>query len=202
MKKSASTIRFKAKLIRSVSAEKTETEVFIVLPANVNAKLPAEETTRVEGVLNAFPFRATVERDGQGRCGVKVNNALQVAIGAVAGDSATVEITRINNDPETLAPADLIKALAASSHAAAQAMWANITPMARRDWILWIATAKQIETRAIRIEKACSMLGAGKRRVCCFGGLNWLTKDHPAVETWLPLPVEKKDRDGPGTRNA
>jgi hypothetical protein len=86
---------------------------------------------------------------------------------------------------------DLLKALAAAPRA--QALWADITPVARRDWILWISTARQPKTRAQRIEKACSMLASGKRRVCCFGGLNWLLKDHaPSVEKWRPLPKSAK----------
>ncbi len=34
--------------------------------------------------------------------------------------------------------------------------------------IHWITSAKEEETRARRIKNACSMLAAGKRRVCCF----------------------------------
>jgi Bacteriocin-protection, YdeI or OmpD-Associated len=40
--------------------------------------------------------------------------------------------------------------------------------IAHRDWIHWITSAKEEETRARRIKNACSMLAAGKRRVCCF----------------------------------
>jgi uncharacterized protein YdeI (YjbR/CyaY-like superfamily) len=72
------------------------------------------------------------------------------------------------------APADLRKAIAASPRA--QATWDDITPNARRDWIVWLITAKQSETRKRRIKKACSMLASGKRRVCCFGGIKWLMK--------------------------
>lgn len=71
-------------------------------------------------------------------------------------------------------PADLSKALKAVPKA--QATWNGITPLARRDWIAWIITAKLAETRKRRIEKACSMLSAGKRRPCCFGGIKWLVK--------------------------
>ena len=68
-------------------------------------------------------------------------------------------------------------------------MWNEITPNARQNWILWISSGKLEETRTIRIKKACSMLGAGKRRVCCFGGLGWLRKDHKtAGENWRQLP--------------
>lgn len=45
-------------------------------------------------------------------------------------------------------------------------MWSDITPIARRDWIAWITSAKQPETRARRIQNVCEMLATGKRRVC------------------------------------
>lgn len=142
----------------------------------------------VEGTINGFPFRATLEPNGKGSHRLRVTKAMRDAAGADAEDTA-VEITRAGAEPETRVPMDLRKALAAAP--LAQAMWSDITPIARRDWILWLSTAKQPETRGRRIEKACDMLASGKRRVCCFGGLNWLMKDHPASETWLPLPNSK-----------
>lgn len=60
-------------------------------------------------------------------------------------------------------PADLPDALATAQPA--QSLWTEITPLTRRN----------------RIAKACSMLAAGKRCPCCFGGLNRLVKDHPAT---------------------
>ncbi len=63
-------------------------------------------------------------------------------------------------------PSDLRKALASAP--AAKAQWDDLTPIARRDFIRWIDSAKQIETRKRRIQRACSMLAAGKRRPCCY----------------------------------
>lgn len=96
------------------------------------------------------------------------------AAGTDAGDTVTVEITQAGDEPETRVPMDLRKALAAAP--SARASWAEITPIARRDWIHWISTAKQPETRKRRIENACDMLASGKRRVCCFPGIKWLMK--------------------------
>src|SRR5207247_5345989 len=59
-----------------------------------------------------------------------------------------------------------LKALAAPPPASTQ--WRDLTPIARRDFISWIDSAKQPETRRRRIERACSMLAAGKRRPCCY----------------------------------
>ena len=70
-------------------------------------------------------------------------------------------------EPEPEVPEDVRKALAASAPKT-RAVWSDITPIARRDWIQWIVSAKQEETRARRIKNACSMLAAGKRRPCCF----------------------------------
>jgi uncharacterized protein YdeI (YjbR/CyaY-like superfamily) len=69
-------------------------------------------------------------------------------------------------EPEVKVPADLRKALAAAPEA--KGRWTYLTPLARRDFISWIDEAKQAETRARRIERACSMLAAGKRRPCCY----------------------------------
>ena len=59
-------------------------------------------------------------------------------------------------------PTDLRKAFAAGSKAKAQ--WNNLTPIARRDFISWLDSAKQPEANKRRIENACVMLAAGKRR--------------------------------------
>jgi uncharacterized protein YdeI (YjbR/CyaY-like superfamily) len=67
---------------------------------------------------------------------------------------------------EAKVPADLRAALAAAP--AAQAAWKDLTPIARRDFISWIDTAKQAQTRARRIERAAENLVAGKRRPCCY----------------------------------
>ncbi|MGH8194858.1 MAG: YdeI/OmpD-associated family protein, partial [Woeseiaceae bacterium] len=44
------------------------------------------------------------------------------------------------------------------------------------DWIHWITSAKRPETRARRIDNACEMLAAGKRRVCCFDRSGFYSK--------------------------
>ncbi len=62
--------------------------------------------------------------------------------------------------------ADLRKALAATP--AVEAVWRDLTPIARRDFITWINSAKQPETHRRRIEKTPSLLLAGKRRPCCY----------------------------------
>jgi hypothetical protein len=139
--------------------------------------------TTVDGTINGFPFRATLEPDGQRSHWLKVNRKLREAANAEAGDVVTVEIAPLAEEPEPRVPADLRKALAAAPKA--RALWSEITPIARRDWIQWIVSAKQRETRARRVEKACAMLAAGKRRVCCFDRSGFYSKSLSAPKVAL-----------------
>ena len=181
------TIRFSATLIRPEAGEKIGSLTVLTLPRNASTKLPSRGLTMIEGAINAFPFRAALEPDGQGSHWLKVNAVMQDAAGAKAGGTVTVEITRAGEEPEARVPMDLRQALAAAP--LARAAWADITPMARRDWIFSISTAKQPETRRRRIEKACDMLASGKRRLCCFPGIKWLMKENEkSCGMWLPLP--------------
>ena len=65
-------------------------------------------------------------------------------------------------ESEPRVPTDLRKALAAAPTAKAQ--WSDLTPIERRDFISWMDSAKQPEAHRRRIEKACVMLAARKRR--------------------------------------
>jgi len=168
------TIRFKAKLLRSAEGAKADSRTFLVLPKNASARLPSRGMTTIEGAINGFPFQAVLAPDGQKSHWLKVDRKLREAAGADAGDIVTLEIAPAAEEPEPTVPADLQKALAAAPKA--RALWSNITPISRRDWIHWITSAKQRETRARRIKNACLMLAAGKRRVCCFDRSGFYSK--------------------------
>ena len=105
---------------------------------------------------------------------------MSAAAGVNAGDIVTLKIAPVEKEPEPKMPADLRKALVAAPKA--QALWLGVTPAARRDWIHWITSAKQAETRARRIANACSMLLAGKRRPCCFDRSGFYSKSLSAPE--------------------
>jgi hypothetical protein len=168
----------------------------------------------VEGTINGFPFRTVLEPKGNGSHWLRLSKALQDAVGISGGegvgDKVTVEITRVGEEAECRVPMDLRKALESAGLSSPQpggaqalsALWGDITPMARRDWILWIVSAKQEETRRRRIENACDMLASGKRRPCCMPGVNWRTKDSDITsdETWLPLPNSKSRSSARSTK--
>jgi bacteriocin resistance YdeI/OmpD-like protein/uncharacterized protein DUF1905 len=182
MTKTASKIRFKAKLLQpATTAKGGGSWAFLVLPTSASAKLPTRGLATVKGTINGHPFRATLEPDGKRSHWLKVNGKLREAAGAAIGEVVALEITPVEEQMELKIPADLRQALAAATPEA-RAVWSDITPTARRDWIYWVTTAKRPETRARRIRNACEMLAAGKRRVCCFDRSGFYSKSFGAPQ--------------------
>lgn len=173
-KAAPATLRFKATLLRPAPGQGLSTAggwAFLVLPKS--ARLPSRGMVSVEGTLNAVPFAATLDPDGEGGHWLKIGRSLRVMAGAEIGDEVALELTPVppDKEPEPKVPPDLRKALAAipgPAGAEAREAWKSIAPIARRDWIQWITSGKKAETRGIRIEKACDMLAKGKTRPCCF----------------------------------
>lgn len=65
-------------------------------------------------------------------------------------------------------PSDLNKALASSK--GALAVWEDLTPLARNEWICWVTFVKKAETRKEHVERVVGQLKKGKRRPCCWMG--------------------------------
>jgi uncharacterized protein YdeI (YjbR/CyaY-like superfamily) len=76
--------------------------------------------------------------------------------------------TKISGGTVHKIPADLKRAVI--SYPAVKNLWEDITPLARNEWICWVTSGKQAETRSIRIGKAISKMKGGMRRPCCWGG--------------------------------
>jgi hypothetical protein len=174
MTKTKSNIRFKARLLRPAEPPKGSSWTFLILPRLASAKLPTRGLTTVAGVINGHPLRATLEPDGKKSHWLKVNTKMREGAGLEVGDVVSLEIWPVEKEREPKVPDDLRKALAAAPQA--RAVWSDITSVARRDWIHWVTSAKQSETRARRIHNACDMLAAGQRRVCCFDRSGFYSK--------------------------
>jgi hypothetical protein len=152
-----STIRFEAK------PSKIGAWTILRLPKNASAKLPSRGMVMVEGKINHLRFQAPLEPDGRSGHWLKVEKDM---LAAAKEDTITLEIEPIKKWPEPKMPADLKKALTASP--TAYETWKDITPAARWDWVRWIGSTKNAETRKKRIGVALSKMNAGNRRPCCF----------------------------------
>jgi len=155
-----STIRFQA----TVTA--VGSQPIVKLPKAASSKLRSRGMNLVEGTFGGHAFQTPLEPDGKGSHWFKVSGTMLEAAKAAVGDRVSIAIEPMATLPEPEIPADLKRALAAD--AKARSIWTDITPLARWDWIRWIGATRNLDTRAIRIEKTLSKLRSGKRAACCF----------------------------------
>ena len=149
-----------------------ETKLFTIgswtilkLPQSASVKLPSRGQVMVKGTLNGHDFQTALEPDGNESHWFKVDDSLRKATHTAAGDTVTLALESTKKWPEPPIPADWKTALANPD---IHALWMRITPLARWEWLRWIGSTSQSETRKRRIEVACSKLVAGERRPCCF----------------------------------
>lgn len=77
-------------------------------------------------------------------------------------------MSRVSSGTVHTLPADMRTMIVASPRV--HALWEEITPLARNEWICWVKDAKKSETRSRRIKVGRSKLLSGMRRPCCWAG--------------------------------
>ena len=126
----------------------------------------------VKGTMNDIPFKALFEPDGKYGPGIhpshwfRPDEKLLTDAKAASGDTVQVSLEPTKEWIEPEVPKDVQKAL--SSSAKAEALWKDITPMARWDWIRWVRAVKTDGTREKHLEVMLDKLNKGMRRPCCF----------------------------------
>jgi hypothetical protein len=142
------------------------------LPEDASAKLPSRGMTMVKGVINGVPFKTLLEPDGRYGNGKKPSHwfrpdkDLLAKAKASAGDTVNVELEHSKEWINPEVPEDVKEALSTSPKA--EALWNDITPLARWDWIRWVRAVKTEETRKKHLEVMLDKLNKGMRRPCCF----------------------------------
>ncbi|MGE5208596.1 MAG: YdeI/OmpD-associated family protein [Alphaproteobacteria bacterium] len=170
-------LEFKARLFRHPNAAKAGGSGTLLLdvPDVVSKKAHSSGMTTVEGTINGHPFRGALEPSIAGGHWLPVNKAMREGAGADAGD--TVQLAILEPAPEPAMPVDLRVALSASNKATT--LWKDLTPIGRTDWIRWVESAKQPETRTRRITRTVEQLSEGKRRPCCVNVYEFMMRHIP-----------------------
>jgi hypothetical protein len=137
------------------------------LPQNASDRLPSRGQVAVQGTINGHTFETVLEPDGDFGHWIDVDGKLRQAARVTVGDSAALEIEPCAGWPEPRVPNDLGAALTAAPPDVRD-LWADITPMARWEWVRWVNATANADTRNRRIDVTVSKLMSGKRRPCCF----------------------------------
>jgi len=179
-----------------MSAINFETKLFKInswtilrLPEEASAQLPSRGMTMVAGTINSVPFKTLLEPDGKYGPGLKPSHwfapskKLLEDSNIKAGNTVQVSLEATKEWIEPEVPVDVKKALSSSSKA--EALWKDITPLARWDWIRWIRAVKTAETRKKHIKIMLDKLNKGMRRPCCFN--RSLCSEPSVSKNWVLL---------------
>ncbi len=75
------------------------------------------------------------------------------------------------------------------------ALWENLTPLGRNEFICWVEDAKQPATRQRRIARTSEELLEGKRRPCCWPGCIHRTDKAPSPSQRAVL-IDRRGKKG------
>lgn len=137
----------------------------IRLPEAISQELPSRGMVMIEAVICGTSIRVPLEPDGLKSHWFRLSPDLMNQTGLHPGDSISLSIRPTDDWGEPEMPEDLQTALELSD---LKNTWQTITTKARWEWIRWIRATKNPKMRTKRIQTACSMLNAGKKRPCCF----------------------------------
>lgn len=154
-------IRFEA------TVQTTNDRAIVRLPGPASKKLPSRGQVAVHGTINGHTFETVIEPDGDFGHWIRIDGRLKEGTGAGPGDKVTVELEPTKEWPEPNVPQDLQEALLHAPREI-QDLWRAITPLARWEWVRWVNSTKNPNTRKRRVEVSISKLTDGKRRPCCF----------------------------------
>lgn len=154
----------------SITFETTVSQIgdrlIITLPEQASQALPSRGQVAVDAAVGGHEFATVVEPDGRKGHWIRVDDRLRRTLGVGAGDDVRGELTPTRAWPEPQVPEDLGSALDEAPEV--KDLWADITPMARWEWVRWIGATRSPSTRERRVEVTVDKLRSGKRRPCCF----------------------------------
>jgi hypothetical protein len=136
------------------------------LPKEASQLLPSRGMNMVCGTINGQPFQAAAEPDGLGGHWLGWKGKIPQLAGITVSESVKLVIEPTTEWPEPEVPTDILAGL--TTVPPAEKLWQDLTPNAHWEWLRWIRSTNNAETRKRRIEVACSKLESGMRRPCCF----------------------------------
>jgi len=115
----------------------------------------------ITGTINGHKFRSSLMPDGKGNHALMVNKLMQQGGSFKPGDTVLLDV-KLDAAPRVIAlPPVVRKALATDKKA--RAFFDALAPSHKKQYVEWVAGAKQAETRQRRATKMLAMLNSGKK---------------------------------------
>ena len=137
----------------------------IRIPLDSSKKLPSRGMVMVRGTINNLNFKAPLEPDGKGSHWIEVSTLLSEEAGVAINETVFLNIEPIKEWIEPEIPEDIMNEIINSD---VLNQWNSINAKSRWEWLRWIRSTLNPDTRNKRINVMCSKLENGDKKPCCF----------------------------------
>jgi hypothetical protein len=132
---------------------------FVSIPFDVEEEYGTRGQVKVKVLFDKHPYRGVLVNMGTGCHILGVRKDIRQAIGKQVGDSIVVELEQDTEERLVEVPVDLKKLL--SKNKTAQKFFDTLSFTNRKEYALWISSAKKEETRKKRLKQTLEKLLAG-----------------------------------------
>ena len=134
---------------------------YISMPFDVEEVYGTKGQVKVKALFDGQPYRGILVNMGTGSHIIGVRKDIRAAINKQVGDTVKVEITRDTEERVVDIPEDLLKAFKKSPKA--EAFYNTLSFTNRKEYAVWISSAKKQETRDKRLAETIKKLLAGRK---------------------------------------
>jgi bifunctional DNA-binding transcriptional regulator/antitoxin component of YhaV-PrlF toxin-antitoxin module len=150
--------KFKAVLENS---EKEMNIAFVSIPFDVQQEYGTKGRVKIKATFDGHPYRGVIANMGTGCHILGVRKDIREAIGKQVGDVVNVTLEKDEEERVVDVPVELQKLLTKNS--SARKFFDSLSFTNRKEYALWISSAKKEETKAKRLKEILPRLLAGKK---------------------------------------
>jgi hypothetical protein len=134
---------------------------YVSIPFNVEAAYGTRGQVKVKAWFDKQPYRGVLMNMGAGSHIIGVRKDIRKALGKQVGDSIFVELELDSEERVVQVPEDLKRELAKNK--AAKSVFDSLSFTNRKEYTVWISSAKKEDTREKRLQLAIEKLKAGMK---------------------------------------
>jgi hypothetical protein len=134
---------------------------FISIPFDVEKEYGTKGQVKVKATFDGYPYRGVLANMGTGCHVIGVRKDIRKAIGKKPGDYLDVEIEADKDDRVVDLPPELKTLL--EKNKASKKFFDSLSFTNRKEYAVWISSAKKEETKAERLKKTLEKLLNGRK---------------------------------------
>ena len=150
--------KFKATLEKP---DKKGDMAFISIPFDVEKEFGSKGQIKVSATFNGHPYRGVMANMGTGCHIIGVRKDIREAIGKQVGEIISVTIEKDDKERVVDVPKELKNLLAKNSKA--KSIYDSLSFTNRKEYAVWISSARKDETKANRLKQIVPKLLSGKK---------------------------------------